>query len=107
MDVLAPGRIVVVQTLLDLGSYAGVVNRGGGAVAGVLGRVPGFGSGALHLLAGLMHRLTSALSKCGKCESDGQNGRRKYRRFDQVHGYLLDCKFEARIRRWRSRNGTG
>ena len=50
MDVLAFGRDVVVQTLLDLGSYAGVVNCGGGALAGVLGRVPGFGAGVAPVL---------------------------------------------------------
>src|SRR5215467_6654630 len=88
MDVLALGRLVLVETLLDLGSYAGVVNCCDGALAGVLGRVPGFGSGTLHLLAGFLHRLTGALSKGGNRESDGQD-RRPNNRFGQVHGYFL------------------
>src|SRR5215469_6031496 len=97
MDVLTFGRLVLVETLLDLGSYAGVVNCRDGAFTGVLGRVPGFGSGTLHLLAGLMQRLTGALSKGGNGESDGQN-RRANNCFGQVHGYLLDHGFGARSR---------
>src|SRR5215471_18927637 len=99
MDVLASGRVVLVETLFDFGGYAGVVSCGSGPLAGVLGRVPGFGAGVLHLLTGLVHRVTGALSQDRNRESDDQN-RRWNDPSNQVHG------LPPRVRIWASRHSN-